>query len=261
MATNEALPGWARDSFTAAGITHPTLRKGSGPGVIVIHEIPGITPAVARFAEDVVAEGFTVVMPSLVGTPGKALSPLYLAQSMAKMCIAREFTHWALNQTSPVIAWLRAVARALHADVGGPGVGAVGMCFSGGFALGMMVDEAMVAPVLSQPSLPFAMGKAERGADLNLSPDDALAVAQRAAQGCQVLGLRFRDDKLVGTRFDTLRELLGDAFIAVELPSAQPRDHSVLTEQRDDESVQRVLVFLREKLSPQGDRTSRPADR
>jgi dienelactone hydrolase len=168
---------------------------------------------------------------------------------MSKVCVSREFSNMALNRTSPIIGFLRALARNLHQEVGGPGVGALGMCFSGGFALGMMVDDIMVAPVLSQPSLPFAVGKA-RSADLNLSPDDALAVARRAAEGCQVLGLRFTGDKLVGTRFDALRNLLGDAFIAIELPSTKKTDHSVLTEQRDEESVQRVLAFFKEKLHP-----------
>jgi dienelactone hydrolase len=241
------LEGWETGSFTSADMTFPTHRRGSGPGVVVIHEVPGITPAVARFAEEVVAAGFTVVMPSLVGTPGKPPTAGYLMQSMLRVCVAKEFTNLALNRTSPVIAWLRALARNLHDDVGGPGVGAVGMCFSGGFALGMMVDELMLAPVLSQPSLPFAIGTA-RGADLNLSPDDAVAVAQRAADGCQVLGLRFTGDRLVGDRFNSLRRLLGDAFIAVELPSSKPSDHSVLTEQRDDASVARVISFLEEKL-------------
>lgn len=245
---SDVLSGWTKGDFTAAGLTRETYRRGSGPGVVVVHEIPGITPKVTQFANDVVDAGFTVVMPSLVGTPGKDVSGPYLASSMAKVCIAKEFTHWALNQTSPIIGWLRALARSLHLEVGGPGVGAVGMCFSGGFALGMMVDDVMVAPVLSQPSLPFAVGKASRGADLNLSPDDRLAVAQRAADGCQVLGLRFTGDKLVGTRFESLRELLGDAFIAVELPSSSPRDHSVLTEQRDEPSVQRVIEFFQQKL-------------
>jgi dienelactone hydrolase len=171
-----------------------------------------------------------------------------MASSAAKVCISREFTHWATGQTSPVIGFLRALARSLHLDCGGPGVGAVGMCFSGGFALGMMVDDVMVAPVLSQPSLPFAAGGAARAADLNLSPDDRLVVARRAAEGCQVLGLRYTGDRLVGTRFESLRELLGDAFIAVELPSSSPRDHSVLTEQRDEPSVQRVIEFLGDRL-------------
>ena len=242
-----ALDGWVKGSFTAATFTRDTYRKGAGPIVIVVHEIPGITPAVERFANEVVERGFTVVMPDLVGTPGREVSGKYIASSMLKVCISKEFTTLAMNQTSPIIAWLRALARSLHNEVGGKGVGAVGMCFSGGFALGMMVDDIMVAPVLSQPSLPFAVGKA-RGIDLNLSPDDEAVIAERAANGCQVLGLRFTQDRAVGDRFSSLRSLLGDAFIAIELPSSKPSDHSVLTEQRDEPSVQRVLDFFAEKL-------------
>jgi dienelactone hydrolase len=245
----EALRGWQRSEFSAAGFTHDVYRRGEGPGVVVIHEIPGITPAVAQFADELVGAGFTVVMPSLLGTPGRSVSGRYLAASAAKMCVSREFTHWALQRTSPIIGYLRALARNLHSEVGGPGVGAVGMCFSGGFALAMMVDDIMIAPVLSQPSLPISIRKGdERSKDLNLSPDDALVVARRASEGCQVLGLRYADDKLVGERFHSLRDLLGDSFVAVELPSTSPRDHSVLTEQRHEPSVQQVLQFLRDKL-------------
>jgi dienelactone hydrolase len=247
MGVTSTLDGWTRGQFTADGVCRDVYRRGRGPGVIVVHEIPGITPEVEAFANDVVNAGFTVVMPLLVGTPGKSLSGGYTLTSFVKVCVAREFTTWALKRTSPVITWLRALAADAHASAGGPGVGAVGMCFSGGFALGMMVDEIMVAPVLSQPSLPLAIGKV-RGADLNLSPADAERVAARAAAGCEVLGLRYDQDKLVGSRFDSLRALLGDAFIAVELPSASKRDHSVLTEQRDDASVQRVIEFLQAKL-------------
>jgi dienelactone hydrolase len=244
----DPLDGWVRSSFSAGGITRDLYRKGSGRGVVVVHEIPGITPAVAAFAEEVVAAGFTVVMPSLVGTPGRAATVGYGVRSLLQVCVSREFTTWAMNRTSPITAYLRAVARHLHLDVGGPGVGAIGMCFSGGFALAMMVDETVAAPVLSQPSMPFAVGKA-RGANLGLSPDDALAVAQRAADGCAVLGLRFTGDRMVGTRFATLRETLGDAFEAVEFPSTGKMDHSVLTEQRQDGGVQRVLAFLHERLA------------
>ena len=239
--------GWVRSEFSAGKITHETFRKGSGPGVIIVHEIPGITPAVEKFANGVVDAGFTVVMPLLVGATDKSPSRNYLASSMIKICISREFTKMAVGQTSPVIAWLRALAKQLHDELGGVGVGAIGMCFSGGFALGMMVDDIVVAPVLSQPSLPFAVG-VKRSADLNLSPQDATRVAQRAADGCQVLGLRFTGDKLVGTRFAELHKLLGDAFIAVEFESTAKSDHSVLTEQRKELGVQRVIDFLKLKL-------------
>ncbi|MEY2627856.1 MAG: hypothetical protein RJB08_1615 [Actinomycetota bacterium] len=249
-ATTE-LEGWQRGEFSAAGFTHTTYRKGSGPGVVLVHEIPGITPSVLAFAEEVVAAGFTVVMPLLVGEVGREPSQGYIMSSMSKVCVSREFTTMALKQTSPAIAFLRALARNLHEEVGGVGIGAVGMCFSGGFALGMMLDDFMVAPVLSQPSLPFAIGRG-RSADLNLSPDDAVVIANRAAEGCQVLGLRFTGDKLVGERFTSLRTLLGDSFIAVEFPSTKKSDHSVLTEQRQELGVERVIAFLREKLITTG---------
>ena len=241
------IAGWDQSSFTHEGVTHPTWQRGSGPVVIVVHEIPGVTPKVIEFAERVVNEGFTVVMPLLVGDVGRGPSGAYIAQSMAKICISREFTTMAMHKTSPIISWLRALAQQLHAEVGGIGVGAVGMCFSGGFALGMMVDDIMVAPVLSQPSLPFAIG-GSRGADLNLSESDQARLVERAQAGCQVLGLRYTGDKLVGTRFATLRKLLGEAFIAVEFASTSKQDHSVLTEQIQPEAIERVLQFLHDKL-------------
>ena len=242
-----SIPGWDHSTFTHDGVTHATYRQGSGPAVVVVHEIPGITPKVLEFAERVVAQGFTVVMPLLVGEVGRKPSGSYIASSMRKICISREFTTMAMHKTSPIISWLRALARQMHSEVGGVGVGAVGMCFSGGFALGMMVDDIMVAPVLSQPSMPFAVGS-NRSADLNLSPSDEARIVERAQAGCQVLGLRFTGDKLVGTRFDSLRELLGDAFVAVEFESSTKQDHSVLTEQIQEEGVTRVLEFLKLKL-------------
>ena len=238
------LDGWVRGEHTASGVTHPTYRKGSGPGVIVISEIPGITEDVIAFAEEVVGQGLTVVMPHLFGKVPSSESPLAMASSLRQACVNREFNKLRLRQTSPIADWLRSLARDLHAELGGPGVGAVGMCFTGGFALAMMVDDSVAAPVLAQPSLPFPVGRA-RAADLNLSPSDLSRVKERAAAGCEVLGLRYADDLAVGTRFETLTRELGDAFIRVEFPG---RKHSTLTAHRQQEAVDRVLAFFREKL-------------
>jgi len=242
------LDSWERGSFSSNGITRDTFRRGSGPGVIVIHEIPGITPKVIEFADDVSDAGFTVVMPSLIGEPGRGPSGAYMAKSMFSLCISKEFTSWATGRTSRIITYLQALAKSLHDECGGPGVGVIGMCFSGGFALGMMVDGHVAAPVLSQPSLPLPMGK-KRSADLNLTAADLAAVKTCAADGCQVMGLRFDKDRFVGTRFDSLRRELGDSFIAIELPSQNKTDHSVVTEQRDEPTVQRVLEFFTSRLA------------
>src|SRR6186997_2611588 len=186
-----AIDGWELGRHTASGVSHPTYRQGTGPGVIVISEIPGITEDVITFSEEVVGQGFTVVMPHLFGTVPSPDSHLAEMSSLRQACINREFNKMRLKQTSPIADWLRSLARELHAELGGPGVGALGMCFTGGFALAMMVDASVAAPVICQPSAPFAIGK-RRGADLNLSPADLAAVRERAAGGCQVLGLRYR---------------------------------------------------------------------
>ena len=243
------LASWQHGTHTApvAGreTTHATYRKGTGPGVIVIHEIPGITPDVIAFGEEVVAAGYTVVMPHLFGEPERPVSVPYVASVVPRACISREFVTMATGRTSPVATWLRSLARELHAELGGPGVGALGMCFTGGFALAMMVDDSVAAPVVAQPSLPFAVGK-RRGADLGLSPADLADVRARAAGGCQVLGLRYASDPLPGTRFDTLAAEIGDAFLRVDLPG---KGHSTVTEHRSQEAVDRVLAFFADKLN------------
>lgn len=240
------LDSWTQGEHAADGRTFPTYRKGSGPGVVVVHEVPGITPAVVGFAEEVVSAGFTVVLPHLFGTPGQGYTPPAIARSLAQVCVSREFTKLATGVTTPVAGWLRSLARTLHEELGGPGVGALGMCFTGGFALAMMVDEAVAAPVLAQPSVPFAVGR-KRAADLNLSPADLDVVRRRATEGCEVLGLRYRSDPAVGSRFETLSRELGGSFLRVEL---EGRGHSTLTEQRQQEAVDRVLAFFGAKLRP-----------
>jgi dienelactone hydrolase len=239
-----SLDDWEVGTHTHAGVTHATYRKGTGPGVIVISEIPGITPKVIEFAEEVVDAGFTVVMPHLFGRPGGANGALPVMRTLGAICISRELSLLALDRTQPVADWLRSLARDLHTELGGPGVGALGMCFTGGFALAMMVEPAVVAPVLAQPSAPVA-ATPRRSADLNLSPDDLAAVKERAAAGCQVLGLRYRSDPMVGKRFGTLSRELGDSFLRVEFPG---RQHATLTEHRQQEAVDRVLAFFAEKL-------------
>ena len=249
--------------FTHEGKARRVFRRGEGPAVVVTAEIPGITPKVIEFADRVVDIGCTAVVPHLFGTPG---APPTVLRSMGVatwgICVSREFTTFATGRTSPVTAWLRALGAHEHERCGGPGIGAVGMCFTGGFALGMMVDDRLLAPVLSQPSLPLSFSKRQRR-DLGISDDDLARVKQRAEAGCEVLGLRFTGDRLVpGARFRRLQEELGDAFVGVEIDSSAgnthgfPRTaHSVLTEHLVDEpgdptrdALDRVLDLFRSRL-------------
>ncbi|QIX28405.1 dienelactone hydrolase [Nocardioides sp. JQ2195] len=262
--TDDALLDFDQETFTDGGTTHSVHRSGSGPAVLVIAEIPGITPKVLEFARTVRAEGFTVVLPHLFGAPGRDPNPpahgwtgtvATGVRALGRVCISREFSLFAPGRTSPVVTWLRALAAREHERCGGPGVGAIGMCLTGGFALAMATDERMLAPVLSQPSLPLTLlpGR-KRGTDI--SPEDLAVVKQRCLAGdLQVMGLRFRGDKLVSDeRFAWLRDQLGDAFVAVELddedanPEGLLPPHSVVTEHLIDEPGSRTRAALDDVL-------------
>jgi len=254
------LEGFREESFTDSGKTRPVYRRGSGPGVIVIHEVPGLHPGVIAFANRVVDAGFSVAMPVLFGTPGKPVSGGYIAGQILRVCISREFRVLAARQSSPITTWLRALCRSIHAELGGRGVGAIGMCLTGNFALTLMVDDAMMAPVLSQPSLPFAFGKSRRSG-LHISDED-LAITKR--RKIPVLGLRFTEDPACPReRFDRLRAEYGDLFEAIEIDSSKGNPygipqgaHAVVTIQLVDQeghptknALDRVLAFFRERLA------------
>ncbi|NVB41113.1 dienelactone hydrolase family protein [Pseudenhygromyxa sp. WMMC2535] len=209
------------------GLRRTVFESGEGPAVIVIHEAPGLHPGVAAFARRVRARGFRVYMPSLIGEPGRPASLGYSLGTLARACVVREFTVFATGKASPITTWLRSLARHAHEVCGGPGVGAVGMCLSGGFALAMMSDARMIAPVLSQPSLPFGITAAQKR-DLGVDAQTLATIRERAADGVCVLGLRFTEDFMVPPeRFARLREVLGDNFIAVEIDSSPGNPHGI----------------------------------
>ena len=258
----DELAGYEIGSFEHGGTSRTVLRTGSGPAVIVMAEMPGITPRVADFGRHVAAIGCTAVLPSLFGTPGRRPTPAYLVRSLVGGCVSREFTALMRRRTSPVTDWLRALGAFEHGRCGGPGIGAVGMCFTGGFALGMMLDDRMLAPGLSQPSLPLSLSARQRRS-LGISDRDLEVVKERVADGVCVVGLRFSEDSMAPVeRFDRLREELGDGFIGVELDSSpgnlhriSKRAHSVLTEELVHEpdhptmeALERVLTHLGERL-------------
>lgn len=258
------LDGFSTFTFRHDGAERTVYRRGDGPGVVVIHEVPGITPEVRRFGERVAAEGFTVFMPWLFGTPNKSMTPGYAASQVARACINREFAVLASGRASPITEWCRALCRHAHDELGGAGVGVVGMCLTGNFALALMADECVMAPVLSQPSLPFPVGR-KRRAGLHISDEQLRVVCKRAKEGAGVLGLRFTHDLMCpGERFDRLRSELGAGFEAIEIDSGPGNPHgihrgahSVLTNDLIDEdghptqaALHRVLGLFRERLRP-----------
>ena len=257
------VPGFDATSIDLEGRERTVYRRGEGRAVIVMSEVPGITPQVARFATRVADAGFSVWMPQLFGTAMRALTPASVASTMARVCISREFRLLAANQSSPIVDWLRALARHAHAQCGGPGVGTVGMCLTGNFGLAMMLNAPVIAPVLSQPSLPAGFTHAQRSG-LHASAEEIAAAHEKIDQhGARILGLRFKQDPMCrGERFERLREEFGVAFEGIEIdakhanPRAMKPAHSVVTTHLIDrageptrEALDRVLAFLDEQLN------------
>ena len=257
------LTGWACEPFSAAGFTHDVFRKGSGPGVVLIPEMPGVHPGVLALGNYLVDNGFTVVIPSLYGTPGAPAVRAGMVPVLLRGCVAKEFAALATNRERPVANYLRALARETNATTPGKGVGVIGQCFSGGFALAAAVDDSVLAPVLSQPSVPLALTSRQKR-DPGVSEREMKVIEKRAAEeGLCALGLRFSGDPMApGERFRTLKDRLGDAFEVIEIDSAPGNAggfgrmaHSVLTlEVRETEGQpaymarRRVVEFLKERL-------------
>ncbi|OBH06377.1 dienelactone hydrolase family protein [Mycobacterium sp. E1747] len=257
------LSGWSVAPFTGGGYTHDVYRKGSGPGVVLIPEIPGIHPGVLALGNHLVDNGFTVAMPSLFGEPGKPKTVGHIASAVSRACVAKEFAAFATNKQRPVSMFLRALARDLNASTPGKGVGVIGQCFTGGFALAVAVDDVVLAPVLSQPSVPLPLGRARRR-DPGLSESELATVADRCANdGLCAMGLRFSEDRAAPReRFAVLKERLGDAFEVIEIDSSPGNAggfgkmaHSVLTDEVREvdgqpayEARKRVVEFLTQRL-------------
>lgn len=262
QAPKSDLTGWTCQPFTGGGYTHDVYRKGEGPGVVLIPEMPGLIPEVLALGNHLVDNGFTVAAPSLFGIPGApvgVLSPLV----MLRGCVSREFAALATNKDRPVAHFLRALARDLNASTPGAGVGVIGECFTGGFALAAAVDDSVLAPVLSQPSLPAPLTPRQRR-DPGLSESELRVVERRVAdEGLCALALRFSKDPLSPIeRFKALKDRLQDAFEIIEIDSGPGnaggfgrKAHSVLTGEVREvdghpayEARKRVVEFLKERL-------------
>ena len=214
---DDSLSDFERRTIAFEGEARTVYVAGSGPAVIVMAEMPGISPDVARFARWVREAGFTVFMPSLFGRDGAHPEAEAGLAVLKRACVSAEFRALVANESSPITHWLRALARIAHGECGGPGVGAIGMCFTGNFALSMMLESSVLAPVLCQPSLPLN----DLGG-LHIAPNELLAVRERLErEDLTVRAYRFDGDRYCpAQRFAAYAAQLGPRFEARVLPSS-----------------------------------------
>jgi dienelactone hydrolase len=253
------IDDFTRRDLTLLGKTKPVLTTGAaGPAVIVIHEVYGFTPTLARFCRWVRDAGFRVYAPILFGSVDATNPERILLSRFLGLCISREFYLFAAGKSSPVVEWLKELARLAHRECGELGVGAVGMCLTGNFALAMAVEPDVLAPVVAQPGLP-----SHKSAAIDVSASDLAIIRNRTErEGLLVRGYRFEGDKFCrAARFEKLRRELGRGFVGTTLPdsAANPHGrkppHSVFTTELVDAAgqptraaVDEVIGFFRERL-------------
>jgi dienelactone hydrolase len=246
-----AIPGFNEETFDASGYSMRLFRRGEGYGVVLLHELPGLTEETASFAEWLADRDFHVVMPLLFGKPMQGAKVGLLKSPL--LCVRREFHCLVAGKSSPLSDSMRALCRKVHMERGGPGVAVIGMCLTGGIVLATLVEPSVLAAVTAQPSLPFFSSEA-----LDVDPLD-LRTASRRADRMACLGLRFENDwRCRGARFDRIATELGGSasdghprFRSVVVPGL---GHATLTFDYDKarrqgvDTRELVVEHLRDRL-------------
>jgi dienelactone hydrolase len=231
------LEGFTEFPFGANGITHRVFVTGAGPPVIVMHELPGLSPAALRFGRRLAAEHFTVYMPLLFGEPGTD----DWRANQRTLCVSQEFAKLEAGVSGPVVDWLRALANDVSATRhNGANVGAIGMCLTGAFAIPLILERCVVAPVAAQAGVPFStlfravgLGQGAWMSQLNVSDTHLEQAAVRANRdGVALMAVRFEKDRICPKeRLDRLAAAFGPRLVRHELPggSVFSPPHATLT--------------------------------
>ena len=226
--TPTQIDAYAKTRFEAStsegqSISHDIYRRGSGAPVILIQELPGIGQQTLALADELVDTGFEVVMPHLFGP----LEKTSIGGNLIRvMCMRKEFRIFSSNQSSPIADWLRLLCRQIKDDSGVQGVGVIGMCLTGNFAITLIGDDSVLAAVASQPAMPF-----HKQGELHMSPEEI----QRSRDALDSKGpmrvLRFEGDPMCTPKKSQCihRAFNDDDTTRVQEITLPGKGHSVLT--------------------------------
>jgi dienelactone hydrolase len=214
----------------------------NGPGLLVLHELPGFTPQYVAFCNRLYLDGFSPIMPVLFGEPCQRYDLLGYPRSL----LNRDFRLYASRQSHPITHWLRNLAEALPRVIpnlpGPETIGVIGMCLTGILPLALLDQPRIVAPVLSQPAIPIpwmwpwpCIPSGER--ELGLSDSELKHARTRLIkEDMDVLVFRFGEDCLSPqARYNRLQEELGNHFLGHIITSATKADHALFTDRYCDQ--------------------------
>lgn len=213
--------------------------SGEGPVIIVIQELPGISQETLQLAKRLNKSGFRVVMPHLFGPLGK----FSLAGNLVRVfCMRREFSLFAKNKSSPIVLWLKALCAHACEKYDVAGVGVIGMCLTGNFAISLMADKNVLASVAAQPSMPLFSQKS-----LHMSGDDVVDIKARLDEHGPMLSFRFSGDKIcTAEKFDALDKAFNDDGERIRLRTIKGDQHAILTAHFSDAEGSPTVAALAE---------------
>ncbi|WP_159453141.1 dienelactone hydrolase family protein [Pseudooctadecabacter jejudonensis] len=220
-------------------------KTGTKP-LIILHELPGMSPSFLDFCCRMAGEGFKVYMPLLYMTPGTEMG----AARMLGFCLSREFRALfaadPATKARPISMWLRELAVEVAAQNGGAKTGVIGMCMTGGFAIAAIAEPSVKAVVSCQPSAPFFTGIETLGLSDRERADVRNGLSGKAMP-C-VKAYRYQRDHLCrSTHLEAAAEILGSYF--ERHPDLPGKGHATLTTNSASDAVYRdALAFLRERL-------------
>ena len=231
-------------------VSHDIYFRGSGTPVVLIQELPGIGQETLALADRLIEAGHEVVMPHLFGPLGK----ISIGGNLARvMCMRKEFRLMASNASSPISDWLRLLCREVRDSRSVDGVGVIGMCLTGNFAITLIGDDSVLAAIASQPAMPFF----KQGA-LHMSQTE-IAISRQALEAKGPMRvLRFEDDPLSTVEKSECihRTFNDDGHERVKEIVIPGKGHSVLTLDFVDEAghptreaLNNVLAYFAENLS------------
>ena len=208
---------------TGQTISHDVYRRGRGAQIIIIQELPGIGPETMRLADEFVEHGFEVILPHLFGT----LEKVSIGGNLVRVfCMRKEFSLFEANGASPLVDWLKALCRDVKKRSQTKGVGVIGMCLTGNFAISLMSDESVLAAVSSQPSMPLL-----KPTKLHMSAAEIGTIRQRIDDTAPIHAYRFAKDPMcTAEKYHAIENAFNDPDATRVITHTLPgKGHSVLT--------------------------------
>jgi dienelactone hydrolase len=244
-----AKTNFASNTSLGKRIKHDVYSRGEGAPVVIIQELHGIGVETLQLADHLVAAGFQVVLPHLFGPLGRTQMMRNLARVF---CMRREFRLFRSNQASPIVDWLKSLCSHVRDTSEAKGVGVIGMCLTGNFAISLMADDSVLAAVASQPSLPLL-----KQTELHMSAQDVQDVKQRIDLVGPMMTLRFEGDKLcTAEKFGCIDEAFNKLDNErIQIRTLPGNGHSVLTRDFVDqaghptrEALDEVIAYFSRQL-------------